>query len=49
MLVAIVFENWDDPADHISLAVIQPKSLTVIDSLSFDLMMDIDWRGGTSH
>jgi len=27
MLVAIVLENWDDPADHISLAVIQPKSL----------------------
>jgi len=27
MLVAIVFENWDDPADYISLAVIQPKSL----------------------
>ena len=27
MLVAVVFENWDDPADYISLAVIQPESL----------------------
>jgi len=27
MPVAIVFENWVDPPDHISLAVIQPKSL----------------------
>jgi len=41
MLVAIVFENWDDPADHISLAVIQPKSLP----LSLDLMMDIACQG----
>jgi len=28
MLVAIAFENWDDPADYISLAVMSlPSSL----------------------